>query len=153
MVAVSIRTDTFSRLETECSVSGTLCALAIDEEEGLNAGTCVVVLVVDLVGETRNPANLESGIEECVLRTGLTETTDEVVSLFTDALIVDVDLIGTALIFRDRKGSGWNWGSGGKDAVAIVENVSSNAFTGLRIGIVDRVRRTATTLTVHLVEP
>ena len=58
LVAVSIRTHTFSRLDTECSVSGTLCALAIDEEEGLNAGTCVVVLVVDLVGETRNPANL-----------------------------------------------------------------------------------------------
>ena len=71
----------------------------------------------------------------------------------TDALIVDVDLIGTALTFRNRKGPGWNWCSGCKDTVAIVENVSANAFTGLRIGIVDRVRRTATTLTVHIVEP
>jgi len=57
------------------------------------------------------------------------------------------------LTFRNRKGPGWNWCSGCKDTVAIIENVSANAFTGLRIGIVDRVRRTATTLTVHIVEP
>ena len=58
LIAVSLGTDALGRYYIIGGVSRTLGAFSIDDEEGGRAGAGIVDLVVDLVGETRNPANL-----------------------------------------------------------------------------------------------
>ena len=139
LVAVSLGTDALGCLNIIGGVSGTLGAFSIDEEEGGKAGAGVVGLVVGLVGEAGDPADLEGDIEERVDGAGLADAAYQVVSLDADALLVDVVLVRAALALRGGEGTGEDGCAGGDDAVAVVEDVSLDAVAGLGVGVVDGV--------------
>jgi hypothetical protein len=152
LIAVSGRASTGSRLGIKSGISRALGAGAVDDEVGGSTGTCVVDLVVDLVGEAGDSADLESDIKVCSTGAGLADATDEVEPLGADALLVDEDHVGTALTGGDGEGLDGSGGVSSNNAVSTVESVSLDAVASLGLGVVDGVGRASSALAVDVVE-
>lgn len=152
LVPVSRGTSTGSRLGIESGVSGALGADSVDDIVALGTTAGVIDAVVDLVGETGDAADLEGDIEEGAGGTGLADASDQVESLVADALLVNIEHVGSAGTGRDGEGPDRSGGAGGDDAVAIVEGVSLDTVTVLGLGVVDGEGGAATALSVDGVE-
>jgi hypothetical protein len=129
-----------------------LGADAVDDVVGSSTIAGFVDLVVDLVGEAGNSADMQSGIIVGTTGAGLADPTDKVESLVADALLVHEDHVGTALTCRDGERLNRCGGVGGNNAISVVQRVSLNAFTALSLGVVDRVGRTPSALAIDVVE-
>jgi hypothetical protein len=152
LIPISGGTSTSSRLDIEGGIAGTLGADFIDTEEGCCAVAGLVDVVVDLVGLASDTADLEGHIEEGARGTGLADAADQEESPVADALLVDVELVGSAGTGRDGEGPGGCGGTSGDDAVAIVEGVPLDAVTSPSPGVVDGEGGTASALSVDRVE-
>jgi hypothetical protein len=118
------------------SISRTFVAEAIDSVGSRSAIAGIVYIVVHLITEAWNSADLESDIEVSVGWAGLACTSDQVVSLIANTDLVNKELVWTAWAGWNWEGLGEGWSVGCWNTVATVQSIALDAVTCSCLSIV-----------------